>query len=182
MYNEEYDDNVGLWMDIPGRPNHEISLRGNIRNKKTGRILKGYKNKDGYIVVSLDHNDQTFVHRLMCDVFYGPPEEGQTQVNHIDCNRSNNHILNLERCIPRKNVLWSKHKGNLKYEVGLEKAREANMRPVRIVETGQTFASLQDCANFLGVTRGNVSRVLTGERRGQKIHGFTIKYVEEEEM
>lgn len=182
MIDRKYDDDLGLWADIPGRPNHEISLRGQIRNKNTGRVLKGYINRDGYVVVALDHDDHTLVHRLMCDVFYGEPEEGQTQVNHIDCNRSNNHILNLERCTPRENVMWAMHKGNLKYEKGLEKAREANMRPVRIVETGQVFASLQDCADFLGVTRGNVSRVLSGERKGQKLHGFHIEYVREEEL
>lgn len=183
MHNDEmYDDEIGLWADIPGRPNHQISIRGDIRNKKTGRVLKGYINKDGYVAVALDHNDHTLVHRLMCDVFYGEPEEGQTQVNHIDCNRSNNHILNLERCTPAENVEWARMKGHLKPEIGLARAREVNIKPVRIVETGQIFASLQECADFLGVTRGNVSRVLSGERKGQKIHGFTIKYVREEEL
>ena len=182
MCDEIYDDDLGLWADIPGRPNHEISLRGQIRNKKTGRVLKGYVNKDGYITVALDHNDHTLLHRLMCEVFFGEPEEGQTQVNHIDCNRSNNHILNLEWCTPKENVDWANYKGNLKYEKGLERAREVNIKPVRIVETGQVFVSLADCAAYLGVTRGNVSRVLSGERKGQKIHGFTIEYVREEEM
>ena len=166
MCDEIYDDDLGLWADIPGRPNHEISLRGQIRNKKTGRVLKGYVNKDGYITVVLDHNDHTLLHRLMC----------------IDCNRSNNHILNLEWCTLKENVDWANYKGNLKYEKGLERAREVNIKPVRIVETGQVFASLADCVAYLGVTRGNVSRVLSGERKGQKIHGFTIEYVREEEM
>lgn len=179
---EYYDDDFGLWADIPHRPNHEISLRGDIRNKKTGHVLKGYINRDGYKVVALDHNDHTLVHRLMCEVFFGEPEEGQTQVNHIDCNRSNNHFLNLEWCTPKENIDWAYRHGKLNPTIGLERAREVNMKPVRIVETGQVFASLQDCADFLGVTRGNISRVLTGERKGQKIHGFHIEYVRKEDM
>ena len=182
MHDEYYDDEIGLWADIPGRPNHQISLRGQVRNKNTGRILRGHVNKDGYVEVALDHNDHTLLHRLMCEVFYGAPEEGQTQVNHIDCNRSNNHILNLEWCTPKENIDWANYKGHLQYKKGLEKAREVNIKPVRIVETGQVFASVQDCANFLGVARGNVSRVLSGERKGQKLHGFSIEYVREEEM
>ena len=82
----------------------------------------------------------------------------------------------------RRQVSWANYKGNLKYEKGLERAREANIKPVRIVETGQVFASLADCAEYLGVARSNISRVLSGERKGQKIHGFTIEYVREEEM
>ena len=37
------------------------------------------------------------------------------------------------------------------------------------------FSSLQECGEYLGVTRGNISRVLTGERKGQAIHGYHIE-------
>lgn len=182
MCDEIYDDEIGLWADIPYRPNHQISIRGQVRNKNTGRVLNGYVNKDGYTVVALDHTDHTLVHRLMCEVFYGEPEEGKTQVNHIDCDRSNNHILNLEWCTPKENVDWAYRKGRLDPMIGLRAAKEANIKPVRIVETGQVFASIKDCADFIGVTKGNVSRVLCGERKGQKIHGFHIEYVRKEEL
>lgn len=180
---EYFDDpEYGKWADIPGRPNHQASIDGRIRNKRTGRVLKGTINSSGYVTVALDHNDHSMAHRLICETFYGPPGEGQTQVNHIDCNRQNNHVLNLEWCTPSENLKWAYFRGELNPMIGLERAREVNIKPVRIVETGQVFASLQDCADYLGVTRGNVSRVLTGERKGQKLHGFHIEYVDKEEM
>ena len=40
------------WKDISDYENYEVSNLGNVRNKKTGRILKSY-NKAGYAVISL---------------------------------------------------------------------------------------------------------------------------------
>lgn len=175
---EEYE----CWADIPRHPNHQVSTHGRVRNKYTGRILKGRVNTSGYHEVSMEHDGHSLVHRLVCETFFGPPDEGQTQVNHVDCDRLNNHYTNLEWCTPSENLKWAYEHGDLDPFIGLKKAREANIKPVRIVETGQVFASLSDCADYLGVTRGNVSRVLSGERKGQKIHGFHIEYVGEEEM
>lgn len=175
-------ENYECWADIPGHPNHQISTHGRVRYKNTGRILKGGINQSGYHVVWLDHDHQYLVHRLVCETFYGPPCDEYMQVNHIDCDRLNNHVLNLEWVTPSENIRWGVIRGNIDPYKGLERACEVNRKPVRIVETGQIFASLQDCADYLGVTRGNVSRVLTGERRGQKIHGYHIEYVREEEM
>lgn len=182
-YYDNWEENE-CWVDLRRYPNHQISTFGRIRYKNTGRLLKGYVNKDGYTVVQLTHDNRgaELVHRLMAETFYGDPNIEQTQVNHLNTSRSDNHILNLEWCTPGENVKWAVGYGKLNPMVGLEKARKINMKPVRIVETGQIFASLQDCADYLGVTRGNVSRVLTGERAGQKIHGYHIDYVREEEM
>lgn len=180
---EGWEENE-YWADLRDFPNHQISTYGRIRYKKTGRILKGYVNKDGYVAVQLTHDSRgvRLVHRLMAETFFEKPLPEQTQVNHIDCDKQNNHCLNLEWCTPRENVLWAIRNGCLDPTIGLERAIEANKKPVRIVETGQVFASLQDCADYLGVTRGNISRVLTGERIGQKIHGYRIEYVREEDM
>lgn len=171
-----------MWVSICGYPSHEISTHGRVRNKITGRILGGSVNSSGYREVALTHDGHMLVHRIVCETFYGPPANKNMQVNHIDCDRQNNHVLNLEWCTPSENIAWGVHRGSIDPMKGLERAREVNIKPVRILETGQVFASLQDCADYLGVTRGNISRVLSGERKGQKIHGFHIEYVREEDM
>jgi len=167
------------WANIPGFPNHQINYNGQIRFKNTGRILKGHINSSGYIEVWLSHNERRLVHRLMAETFLGPAPYENAQVNHIDCDRQNNNVLNLEWCSPRDNILWSFHKGRIDPFIGLSKARKVNMKPVRIVETGEVFSSLQECADHLGTTRGNVSRCLSGERKGQRIHGYHVEYVKE---
>jgi hypothetical protein len=84
------------WKDIQDYENYEVSNLGNVRNKKTGRILKSY-DKGGYAVVGLSKTKGKIfqVHRLVCQAFILNPEN-KPQVNHIDKNGLNNNIKNLE--------------------------------------------------------------------------------------
>jgi hypothetical protein len=59
-------------------------------------------------------------------------------------------------------------------------ASKVNVKTVRIVETGDIFSSVKDCAEFLGVEPTNVSRCLRGQRKGQRIKGYHIEYIEED--
>lgn len=166
------------WIDIPNRPKYQLSIDGKVRNKHTGRILKTSTDKHGYAKLSLGNEDNVYVHRLAAETFYGTPEDkNATVVNHIDCNRQNNHILNLEWCTPSENLKWGIHKGNVIPSIGLSKASEVNKKAVRIVELDKIFRCVKDCAEYLGVPPTNVSRCLTGVRKGQKLHGYHIEYV-----
>lgn len=169
-----------LWYDLPGHPNHQGSLRGEIRHKKKKNILKPHIDKDGYEVLSLGSANNVKVHRVLCEAFYGPAPEGKTQVNHIDCNRSNNHFMNLEWVTPSENIEWGVRKGNIDPMKGLRKAAEVNPKPVRILETGETFDSVKECAEYFGVNPNNISRVLTGCRKGQRFHGHHLEFMEKE--
>ena len=84
------------WKDISDYENYEVSNLGNIRNKKTRRVLKSY-NKGGYAVVGLSKTKGKIfpVHRLVCQAFI-PNPENKPQVNHIDKNGLNNNVTNLE--------------------------------------------------------------------------------------
>lgn len=170
------------WVDLQQYPNHQISTYGRIRNKKNGHILKPHIDKYGYARLSIGNIDNICIHRLMCETFYGEPQFDKAQVNHLNSKRSDNHILNLEWCTPKENIIWGIKYGKIKPLIGLNKAVEINKRPVRIIETGQIFASIKDCAEYLGVPATNISRVLVGCRKGQKIHGYKLEFVRKEEL
>lgn len=165
-----------VWIDTNRFPHYEVSTYGRIRNKRSGHILKPQVDRDGYLKVSIGNSDNISVHRLVCESFYGPPVNNRMQVNHIDGNRQNNHVTNLEWCTPSENIKWGIMHGNINPEVGLRVAREINMKPVRITELNKIFSSVKDCADFLGVKPTNVSRCLVGVRKGQKLHGYTIEF------
>ena len=166
-----------LWIDAAGFPSYEVSTWGNVRNRKTGRILKPFAYRYGYLRLSLGNTDNVYVHKLVCESFYGPKPEYNSQVDHINRNRQDNRVLNLQWCTPSENIRWAVRRGGIDPMVGLRKATEANLKPVKIVELDLEFHSVKDCAKYLGVNPGLVSRVLVGERKDQSIHGYHIAYI-----
>jgi len=92
------------WREFQKYNNYEVSNLGKVRNKKTGRILKSVCN-GGYLSVGLSCNgkSKTFsVHQLVGLCFIENPEN-KPQINHIDKNRSNNNVSNLEWCTAAEN-------------------------------------------------------------------------------
>lgn len=58
------------WVKIEGKPNYSVSNSGDIRNDKTGRILKPYKSTSGYYQVMLGRKTSPlYVHRLVAGAF-----------------------------------------------------------------------------------------------------------------
>ncbi len=77
--------------------NYEVSNLGNVRNIKTGRILKGSVNNHGYLIVGLFKNNKRKnkkIHRLIAEAFIENPEN-KPFVDHNDGNKTNNNINNI---------------------------------------------------------------------------------------
>jgi len=86
------------WKPIPGYPNHWVSTQGQIKNIKTNRLLSPYRASNGYLQVSISGNGKTIskcIHRLVVETFLGK-RPGGFETNHIDSNKENNNLLNLE--------------------------------------------------------------------------------------
>lgn len=50
-----------LWSKIDNKPNYSVSDVGDVRNDKTGRILKPYKGTAGYYQIMLGGENSPFV-------------------------------------------------------------------------------------------------------------------------
>ena len=85
---------------------YEITRDGQVINKHTGRPVKGQPNGKGYLRVCISGKLQ-FIHRLVAQR-YIPNPENKPQVNHIDGNKCNNSVENLE---------WVTNKENRKHAV-----------------------------------------------------------------
>ena len=82
-----------------------IDIYGNVWNSN-GYELHKTLSTTGYYVVSLSRNGKEKkcrIHRLVAETFI-PNPENKSQVNHIDGNKLNNHISNLEWATPKENV------------------------------------------------------------------------------
>ena len=87
--------------------NYEVSSEGEVRNIKTGNILKG-KYKNGYKYVNLSYGKikkTCQVHRLVASLFI-PNPNNYPVINHKDENPSNNRAENLEWCTQSYNLSY----------------------------------------------------------------------------
>ena len=97
------------WKDIDGFPDYKISSEGKILRISKNYYLKPCLDKSiGYFVVNLydtkGRPHRKFLHRLIAEAFIPNPENKRT-VNHIDGNKSNNELSNLEWATDGENML-----------------------------------------------------------------------------
>lgn len=95
------------WRTIPEYPKYEASSNGDIRNKRTGKIVKQFKNnKGGYLIIGI-YGDGTrvtkTVHRLIASA-YLPDYSNDRHVDHINRYRSDNKPSNLRMATAIQNA------------------------------------------------------------------------------
>lgn len=114
------DINGEQWAQPNCLNNYEVSNTGKVRRIKDQKIMAQWKNKWGYMLVSVSNEERKSyqVHRLIAEAFIGKNEK---QVNHIDGNKTNNNIENLEYCTASEN---NKHA----FEIGLRTAPYSNAK------------------------------------------------------
>lgn len=159
-----------IWKPVSEAPNYEVSNFGRVKNAKYDRLLTP-SNKKGYRKVGLrvdGHSITRSVHQLVAQVFV----EGfhaLVEVNHKDGNKANNHFTNLE---------WTTHSENMIHAVitGLFKPPGGRPRKaVRIIETGEVFDSLSECAMAIDGHHGCIQQCIDGRQKSHK--GYTFEYI-----
>lgn len=170
-----------VWKDIPGYEGlYQVSNYGNVRslnyNKQIGNVkeLKQKLRSNGYLEVHLSKDSKRkyfLVHRLVAEAFLENPYL-LPQVNHIDGNKSNNYVSNLEYVTNSEN---QKHA----YDTGLKNAQrvyESNRKPVRCITTGKEFDSIKEAALYYNIKSNskicnccNHKQKYAGKYNGQKL-------------
>lgn len=156
-----------------GFNNYYASENGYIMNRNTGRILATYPDRSGYMTVRLSKDNRMYtkrVHRLVAETFLEPPDEEAWQVNHINGDKRDNRLCNLEYVTPSDNMYHA-------YANGLNHWEGYNERPVRIVETGEVFKSQAECARAIGGSQPNINACLVGRRH--KHLGLHFEYADQ---
>lgn len=93
---------------------YEISNFGKLRNKINGHIYKNTNQYGDYFSVVLYDNGKkknTRIHRLVAEAFI-PNPNNYPCVNHIDMNKQNNRVDNLEWCTQSYNVRHAINNGS----------------------------------------------------------------------
>lgn len=93
-----------VWKDIPSLDNYQASSLGNIRYKGHAK-RKLQLNSSGYLYLGVRVNGKFMnlrVHRIVAETFL-PKIDGKEFVNHIDGDKTNNCVDNLEWCTASEN-------------------------------------------------------------------------------
>lgn len=134
--------------------------RVHFQNRKTfGGNKEGYK----LVYLTLKNGDQTNerVHRLVCNAFFGPKD---MHVNHIDGNRSNNKLTNLEYVTQKDNVRHAIQTGLRVFEKNNKNSKSVQQLDLK-GNLIKTFPSLAEAERQTGNGAANISRACRSSER-----------------
>ena len=167
--------NKEIWKKIEDY-DYVVSNFGRIKNLKNNNLLKPQDNRNGYLKVCLSKHgkvNQFLMHRLVAELFIDNPNN-LPQVNHIDENKNNAHVNNLE---------WCSHTYNSMYSI-------SNRKSIKGVETYNSILTDKDVleivnclklklysqtklAELYNVKQITISNIWTG-RSWNHVTGFSV--------
>jgi hypothetical protein len=184
-----------VWKDIKGFKDYKISNTGKIRSLERyvnssygatrlikGRIRKLQNDKDGYKILSLRNNDgiiETIKVARLVGIAFISNFKNKPQINHIDSNKQNNNVENLEWCDNSENQLHSYR--TTSRIAHIDKAREYSIlsrrRKVKISKGSiiKTFDSMRLANDYIGCSSGTVGKVARGNL--QSIYGWSVELI-----
>lgn len=140
---------------------YAVSNDGKVWSYRSNKYLKPANNGYGYLKVDLFKDGMKSkhrVHRLVLETFN--PVEGMEnlQVNHIDYDKTNNNLSNLEWCTPSQNVKYSAHQR--------KKMRRGAVGQYSIEgELIAVYPSQAEAARQLGICRQCIVNTLGGRQK-----------------
>ena len=167
------------WKTLDIIPNYLISNKGVVINKKTGKVLK-HQLKKGYHrleLVTLNGRKHFLVHRLVAQAFI-PNPENKPQVNHINGNKNDNSVENLEWCTNYENAHHA-IKNGLWINVFKASQETNEKRKIKCKAINKTtgkeiyFESISEAEKYFN--NRHICDVLKGKRHSVK--GHIMQYV-----
>ncbi len=192
-----------IWKEIEGYPRFEVSNLGRIRRDYLYVIDPIKENKYHYVRISnKEVSKHKLVHILVLEAFKSRPE-GNWEVNHIDCQKNNNHLHNLEWVTRSQNMAHAFNSGQMDhvYRKGKENPRTGYVTPEKVKEKQRVAhnkngdhpnyvltdeqvlyikkkrfsgAPLKELAEEFKVTTTNISLICSGKRRADVGPEYTL--------
>jgi len=160
-----------MWKDIKGYEGlYQVSNLGRIKSldiidkkgrKHSGIIRKPYVKNDGYLLITLNkesHKKTYRMNRLVASTFLNN-QHNLSDVNHIDEDKENNRVDNLE---------WCNRKYNINYGTRNTRSSSTKSKPIYAIYpdgTDEFFSSSLECSSKLKISNSNIGAVCNGQRK-----------------
>lgn len=158
------------WRIIEEFSNYAVSDMGRIKRIKKGRrtqiglVLQQRKNRCGYMYLSLCKNGThtRTIHRLVLKAFIG---NNDLDCNHIDGDKSNNKLENLEYCTKSENMIHA-YKNGLGEKIGTSKLKDGEVWLIKRILNSDLFRYKKITQDFISkmfkVSFGTISKIKRG--------------------
>lgn len=157
------------WKQIKGFEGlYEISDTGEVKNTKRNKIVKPRITIWGYSQYGLMKKHKRYwrtAHRLVAQAFI-PKPKNKREVNHIDGNKLNNNVKNLE---------WTTRRENIKHAIRMGLQQSSTCKRILCVETGEVFNSAAEAARKYKKARDTIARAANGTNITSA--GYHWKYI-----
>lgn len=173
-----------IWKIYPDYDFIEVSNLGRGRSKDRyvpsknggkrlakGHILKQYQERSGYMRVKFKVNGETksvLVHRMVATCFI-PNPDNLPEVNHIDNDRTNNTVSNLEWCTRQYNSDYKKMFGTSPAQLFGCPVFAVNLKTGKVLR----FETQSEAARQLGIPSSNINMVIKGKMNTAGGYWFT---------
>lgn len=165
-----------IWKDIPNLKGwYQVSSKGRIRSFRKANGIDGKRNNPinmngavdsyGYRVITITtngHKTTKKLHRLVANTFI-PNHKNKPQINHINGNRDDNMVSNLEWCTQSENMQHSYKDLEREPVIGNNILNEKDVREIRrhASQRGR-FYGKEELANKYNVSKGTIQAVVNG--------------------
>jgi len=142
--------------------NHIVYADGRVWSKYWNRFLKPGLGTRGYPQTNIDGKIKR-IHRIVAEAFI-PNPKNLLEVNHIDGNKLNNAVENLEWCTPKENVHHAHKNGLIKIKVGSDHHRsKLTEEQVKKIKYGHKDLLQKEIAIFYGIHKSVVCSIRKGK-------------------
>lgn len=155
----KYGHEEEVWKETQFSDRHEISNHGRVRHKVSKKIARGHLVR-GYLTINLNHlRKSKRIHQMVAYAFLQCSENRKT-INHIDGNKLNNHIWNLEFCTRSENTRHS-------FRLGLQVPRMRAVLQLSLDDKTtviREFKSAKEAAKHVNGWSAHILEVCKGKR------------------